>query len=56
MNIGFLLNFPKIKKVLHDQQKLIEYLQSDEKYDQRSYELDIENRLIRKKGVKIDTQ
>lgn len=51
LNISTLLNFPKIKKFLKDEAKLFEYLTTDEKYAQRNYEIDYENRMIRKKVV-----
>lgn len=51
-----MLNFGKIKKFLHDEDKLIEFLKEDEKYEQRTYEVDFEKRLIRKKGIKIELE
>ena len=44
-------NFPKIKKMLRDEEKLIDYLRGDEKYETRAYEIDFEQRLIRKKNI-----
>jgi hypothetical protein len=46
-----LLNFPKIKKLIRDENKLLQYLKEDEKYVHRSYEVDFENKLIRKKNI-----
>lgn len=46
-----MLNFPKIKKVLTDEHKLWNYLITDDKYPSRNYELDLERRMIRKKGL-----
>ena len=37
INIGLMLNFPKIKKFLRDEDKLIQYLREDEKYETRNY-------------------
>lgn len=51
MALSFMLNFPKIKKVLRNVDKLIEYLRGDEKYPQRNFEIDFYNGLIRKKGA-----
>jgi hypothetical protein len=51
LNLSTLLNFPKIKKFLKDEGKLYEYLKTDDKYTQRNYEIDFDNRLIRKKIV-----
>ena len=46
-----MLNFQKIKKVLREEEKLIQYLREDEKYPDRHYEIDFERRLIRKKHL-----
>lgn len=51
MKLSFMLNFPKIKKVLRDEDKLFDYLRGDEKYESRNYEIDFENKLIRKKNL-----
>lgn len=51
LNISFLLNFPKIKKLIRDENKLLQYLKEDERYVHRSYEVDFENKLIRKKNI-----
>ena len=51
MKLSFMLNFPKIKKVLRDEDKLFDYLRVDEKYESRNYEIDFENKLIRKKNL-----
>jgi hypothetical protein len=37
MKLSFMLNFPKIKKVLRDEDKLLEYLKEDEKYESRNF-------------------
>jgi hypothetical protein len=51
IDFKLMLNFPKIKKVLKDEQKLWSYLIDDEKYSSRNYELDFERKMIRKKGL-----
>lgn len=51
IDFKLMLNFPKIKKVLKDEQKLWSYLIDDEKYSSRNYELDLERKMIRKKGL-----
>lgn len=47
-----MLNFPKIKKFIYNEDKLIQYLQDDKLYQDRNYEVDFQNKLIRKKHVK----
>ena len=37
LNLRILLNFPKIKKFIRDEDKLIQYLKEDDKYEQRHY-------------------
>ncbi len=37
IKMSLMLNFPKIKKLLKDEDKLFRYLQEDEKYDSRNY-------------------
>jgi hypothetical protein len=49
IHVNFLLNFPKIKKILSDEVKLWQYLEEDKKYPSRNYELDYEKKMIRKK-------
>lgn len=49
MPVSFMLNFPKVKKAIRDEDKLLQYLQEDEKYDTRNYEINFEERIIRKK-------
>lgn len=44
-----MLNFPKIKKVLKDEDKLWEFLTGDEKLNIRNFELDPTRRMLRKK-------
>lgn len=44
-----MLNFPKIKKVLNNENKLWDYLTTDILYAIRSYELDYVRKMIRKK-------
>ena len=51
IKLSFMLNFPKIKKVLRDEDKLLEYLREDEKYESRNYEVDFTNKMIRKKHI-----
>ena len=51
IDFKLMLNFPKIKKVLKNEQKLWSYLIDDEKYSSRNYELDFERKMIRKKGL-----
>ena len=45
----FLLNFPKIKKVLTDEHKLAQYLENDPKYEGRNFVIDPVLKTIRKK-------
>lgn len=45
-----MLNFPKIKKVLKDEERLWRYLTEDEGLANRNYELDHERRMLRKKS------
>jgi len=52
MRLSFMLNFPKIKKVLRDEDKLLDYLREDDKYESRNYEIDFANKMIRKKNIK----
>ena len=51
--VDFMLNFPKIKKVLTDQDKLWDFLTHDDKYKSRSYELEHSKRMLRKKGIQV---
>ena len=51
MKLAFMLNFPKIKKILRDESKLFEYLKEDDKYETRNYEIDFDNKMIRKKNI-----
>ena len=51
MPVSFMLNFPKVKKAIRDEDKLLQYLQEDEKYHTRNYEINFEERIIRKKQV-----
>jgi hypothetical protein len=48
-----MLNFPKIKKVLRDEEKLLDYLREDDKYESRNYEINFVNKMIRKKNIII---
>ena len=51
MKLSFMLNFPKIKKVIRDEDKLWYYLKEDEKYETRNYQIDFDQKLIRKKHI-----
>jgi hypothetical protein len=48
--IRLMLNFPKIKKVLRDEHKLLRFLVDDEKRDERNFEIDELRKMIRKRN------